>query len=743
MACPGVTRRFSLQILAAGGISAVAGAQVSGAEAAVLKMGAAPVELLVTSATPDIVRLALVPAGGDMATNDTGALADRAWPQPNARLAATDTHHVTCGNLAVTVSGDPLVVEVKRRDGSPVQRLTFENGGLRFNLGNAPVLGMGQGGPGYDRRTTLQTMVSGQGGYKLDTHGARVPVPWLIGTEGWGLFIHTPTGAFNLAGAEGRFFSDQPGYAIDLFVVGAREPAAIMTAYAEITGYAEMPPLWSLGYQQSHRTLGEPSEIVAEAKRFRDEKMPCDTMIYLSTGFCPNGWNTYNGEFTWNDKVFPDPAATINQLHDLDFKVVLHVVVEGETMTGRITDPCTAAPLPSGRKPDGKWPPNRQVSCYWPVHKPLADLGIDGWWPDQGDGYDAPSRLARNRMYFEGQQLWRPNKRVYALHRNGFAGMQRFSAFLWSGDVETRWETLTNHVPIAINTSLSGLTYWGTDIGGFVTTEEYSGELYARWFQFAAFNPLFRSHGRDWRMHTPFGWTDGNRGFPETKWKPTPEQLHDPRIEPICRQYLNLRYQLMPYLYSAVAEGHRTGMPIIRALWLHYPDDARAVARGDQYLYGPDILVAPVTEKGATARNVYLPKGRWYDFWTAKTTDGGREISRPVDLATLPLYVKAGAILPLGPVKQTTGEHSDAPVTLRLHPGADGSFTLYEDDGETFDFRNGAYSLTAFTWNDARRELTIASTHGDAMKRTYAVEVAGTDIRHTVDFNGAAVSLTV
>ena len=322
-------------------------------------------------------------------------------------------------------------------------------------------------------------MKSGQGGYELATHGSRVPVQWLVGTGGWAMFIHHPVGAFDMTGRQGRFMPFTPGFPLDLFVVAATTPAAVMTEYARLTGFPEMPPLWSLGYQQSHRTLGSPAEILTEAKEFRRRKLPCDAFIYLGTGFCPNGWNTDNGEFTWNSRAFPNPAGAIHALHADNVKVVLHVVVEGQRMTGRVTDRCVAAPLPSGRTPDGAWPPDRQVACYWPVHKPLADLGVDGWWPDQGDDFDAPSRLARNRMYFEGQQLWRPNKRVYALHRNGFPGMQRYAAFLWSGDVQARWETLARHVPIAVNTSLSGIPYWGTDIGGFVSTTELSGELYA------------------------------------------------------------------------------------------------------------------------------------------------------------------------------------------------------------------------------------------------------------------------
>ncbi len=352
-----------------------------------------------------------------------------------------------------------------------------------------------------------------------------------------------------------------------------------MGEYARLTGHPELPPLWSFGYQQSHRTLASRDEILQEAKTFREKKLPCQTLIYLGTGFCPSGWNTDNGEFTFNAKVFPDPAAMIRQLHDDHFKVVLHIVVEARTLTGTTTEPCTAAPLPSGRTPDGRWPDNRAVSCYWPVHKPLVDVGVDGWWPDQGDGLDPPSRLARNRMYWDGMRQWRPNERPFALHRNGCAGMQRYAAFLWSGDVYSTWETLKTHVPVAINTGLSGIPYWGTDIGGFVPTKEFTGELYVRWFQFGAFSPLFRAHGRTWKLRLPWGWNTGELGPDEiTNYtggaaNPDASELRNAAVEPICRKYLELRSQLMPYLYSVVREGRETGLPIVRALWLHDPSD--------------------------------------------------------------------------------------------------------------------------------------------------------------------------
>jgi alpha-glucosidase len=747
------TRRDALKGMVSTGAAALIKPPSTLVDASSITISSQPVEVTLTSVSAQTVRISVqaIQDGKALPLPDDGALCKEQWGEPIAKVRAINgSHRVKCGNLRVTLSDNPLTIRVERIAGGVVQELTLDatSSELRFHTGDGALLGLGQGGPQFDRRGSSDKMVSGQGGYKLGTHGARVPVQLLIGTAGWGMFVHHPLGSFDLSGDQGRLVAmdNDTALPLDVFVIGAKQPTAILAEYAKITGFAEMPPLWSLGYQQSYRTLGTPEEIMQEAKTFRDKNLPCDTMIYLGTGFCPNGWNTDNGEFEWNKAAFPDPQKAIDQLHEEHFKVALHVVLEGRRLTGTVNDPCTAAPLPSGRTPDHHWPPDRQVSCYWPVHKKLTDMSVDGWWPDQGDGLDAPSRLARNRMYFEGQQLYRPNKRVYALHRNAYAGMQRYASFLWSGDVLSRWETLKTHVPNAINTGLSGIPYWGTDIGGFIPTLEYTGELYARWFQFAAFCPLFRSHGRDWRLHRPWGWNTGELGYAETSgYHPDEAELHNPAIEPVCRKYLELRYRLMPYIYSAVKETTETGLPVIRALWLHYPDDPTAVTCGDQYLFGRDILVAPVVEKGATSRSLYLPHGTWYDFWTNTKHDGGKEIARDVDLSILPLYVHAGAILTTGPVKQYTGEKVDGPLTLTVYPGADGTGFLYEDDGETFDFRNGHSMRLEMQWNDTKKQLKLQLAHGSKLMRPgkmeFAVRMAGTDATKQISFDGHPLSV--
>ncbi|HUP02675.1 MAG TPA: TIM-barrel domain-containing protein [Bryobacteraceae bacterium] len=718
-----------------------------------LRLGGEDMEIRIFSVSASTVRLTVQPVRAGKLTEipDDGALARQSWGAPAATFrgqAAERTVHA--GGLRVRFTPDLLALEVQTAEGAAVQRIAIDpdGGGLTFLLGDAPLLGLGEGGPQFSRRSDNDAMRSGQGGYRLATNGARVPIPWIVGSSGWAIFVHHPSGSFDLTGAEGHFRATADASAgaatspaasapaaalpLDVFVVASREPAVIMAEYARLTGLPELPPLWSFGYQQSHRTLASREEILSEAQTFREKKLPCDTLIYLGTGFCPSGWNTNNGNFDFNRKVFPDPKAIFDQFHEDHFKVALHVAYPTgiRQMLGSVKDPCDTA-----RRAE------TQASCYWKMHEPVFALGVDGWWPDEGDALDGPSRLVRNRMYWDGCQLDRPNERPFALHRNGYPGMQRYAAFLWSGDVYSTWETLRTQIPIGLNAGLSGIPYWGTDIGGFVPTAELSAELYVRWFQFGAFCPLFRCHGQTWKLRLPWGWNMGNPGPVEVSRRdatPDESQLHDARVEPICRKYLELRYRLLPYLYSAVREGAATGMPVMRALWLHYPGDPAAVARGDQYLWGKDMLVAPVVEKGAVKRRLYLPAGVWYDFWNGQRLEGGREITRAVDLETIPLYVRAGAILPMGPVKQYVEEESAAPLSISIYPGADGRFRLYEDDGRSFRYRNGEWMGIQMEWRDAARTLTLSLANGSRMigaaRREIALKAGQTE--RSVTFDG-------
>ena len=682
---------------------------VAGTALALRGRGSAPqattsnLEIRIVPVSDHTFRLSIFADAGN-AVVDNGSLVQGDWGAPVARLRASDPRPISsdrkceCSDIF-----PPADVQHRRCSGKNIQQLAVdpETGILIFDW-DSPLFGLGEGGPQFDRRGSTDQMVSGQGGYRLATHGGRVPIPWLIGTAGWAMFIHQPFGTFDFSGPRSRFVPGPDAkWPLDIFFVSSCDPATIMAEYSRLTGSCRTAAAVEFRYQQSHRTLASREEVLSEAKTFREKKLPCDALIYLGTGFCPSGWNTQNGSFAWSSRVFPDPEKMIEQLHQDHFRVVLHAVVLADKLRGSASDAC-----PLSRFDE------EEMGCYWDTHRKDFAMGVDGWWPDEGDPMGIASRLARNRMYWEGPQIDRPNERPYALHRNGYAGMQRYGSFLWSGDVFSTWETLKTQVPIAINTSLTGIPFWGTDIGGFVPTKEFTAELYLRWFQFGAFCTLFRSHGRAWKLRLPWGWNTGDTGPTEIgnyngAALPDAGQLHNSQVEPICRKYLELRYRMLPYLYSSVRECTQTGMPVMRSLWLHYPGDPKAVSCGDEYLLGRNLLVAPIVEQGATSRRVYLPRGDWYDFWTGERMAGGREISRAVDLETLPLYVSAGSILPLGPVKQYTGEASDQPLSISIYPGADASFLLYEDDGSSFNYRKSEWMGIQMEWNEARRALTL------------------------------------
>ncbi|MGH9719551.1 MAG: TIM-barrel domain-containing protein [Bryobacteraceae bacterium] len=711
-----------------------------------LQVASRPVELSITPVTDHTVRISLAPldaSGTPAVLRDEPVLVKRTWNPPVLRLRSmAPPQKVKAGRLSLSVNADPLSIRIQGAGGRVIQdlRINQETGSVSFSLGDGPIFGLGQGGPQFDRRGQIYNSTNNHGGYRLGTHGGRMPVPWLVSASGWALFFHQPPGAIDLTSVDGRFSADgsEMRALLDLFVVSG-EPAQIMREYAVLTGFPSMPPLWALGYIQSHRTLRDFDEVMWVAKTFREKKLGCDVLIYLGTGWCPSGWNTGHDSYDFNPKVFSNPPQQIRQLRDLNFRVILHSTYPPRGLYGSVDDPSVT-------------PADEQGAVhYWSRHQPASRLGVDGWWPDAAENLSVESRLARIRMYWEGPQKDHPNQRPFALHRTGYAGMQRLGGWLWSGDVQSTWETLRNHVPIAINTSLTGVPFWGMDIGGFYPTREYKGELHVRWFQLGAFFPLFRSHGRTWYTRLPWGWGAGILGpdemeqSPEHKTAITLDDVRNPLVEPITRKYIELRYRMLPYIYSAAEEAHRTGMPMIRSLWLHYPGDPQAVARGDEFLWGRDLLVAPVVEAGATSRSLYLPRGSWYDFWNEEKVEGGRVVSRPVDLETTPLYVRAGAIVPSGPVKQYTSQKVAGALTLNVYSGADGGLELYEDDGTTFNFAKSESMRIRGRWNDRARSLTLALGDGSKMlppgERQIEIRLVPGNVRRNIVFKGQSTTI--
>ena len=656
-------------------------------------------DLILAEISPRVLRIAIASVNAWPRSEELGVVGAPV-AAPLLRKREPEAGSLAWRGYLLAVAENPLQVTVSDAEGKILQEVRFDTDStaVEFRIGDAPLFGLGEGLPRYDLRGARYGMRNGEGSAHLETAGARLPIPWLMSAGGWGIFIGQPSGFFDLTGDIGRFEPVEATSTRNVYLILGETPAEILRGYAELTGFPHLPPLWSLGYQQSHRTLASREEVMSEARTFREKKLPCDTLIYLGTGFCPSGWNTGHGSFTFNDEVFPDPKAQIGQLHEEHFKVVLHVVPPGD-FHGTIHDTGAEAQAPG------------DAVGYWQQHVPLMETGVDGWWPDEGDRLSVYARFQRNELYWDGPLSVDPARRPFALNRNGYAGLQRYG-WLWSGDIDSSWAALAAQVRNGINVGLTGIPYWGTDTGGFSPTRELTPELYVRWFQFSAFCPLFRSHGRAWKLRLPWGWDTGTPGPLEgaerlgPNWPPE-QELHDAQVEEICREYLNLRYQLLPYLYSSVAQTHATGLPLMRPLWLAYPEDQRALTCDDEYLFGDSLLVAPVLQSGARERTVYLPAGFWWDYWTNTPVVGGKESSRTVDLKTLPLYVKAGSVVPFGPVRQYATEPVDEPLTLRVYPGADGRFEFYEDDGESLRHEQGEFTRILCEWKDGERRLTL------------------------------------
>ena len=523
-----------------------------------------------------------------------------------------------------------------------------------------------------------------------------------------------------------------------------------MKDFSTITGPAVMPPKWALGYMQSHRTLEDDKQMLGIVDTFRAKQIPLDAVIYLGTGFAPRGWNTRQPSFDFNpDVVKRDPKAFLADMHARNVKVVVHMVPWDRdklpTLHGTI-------PAKAGETVDAA-----HLQSYWQQHVPLVTTGIDAFWPDEGDWFNLFERIKRHQLYYQGHLSTTPNVRPWSLQRNGYPGIAQWGGWVWSGDTETSWKTLEAQIAVGINYSLSIGPYWGSDIGGFYPNNELTGELYARWHQFAAFCGSFRSHGRTWFTRLPWGWGLSDMGPrehnntnapipPDDRRNILQSEMNNPAIEPVAKKYSELRYQLMPYTYTLAWEARDAGLPLMRAMWLHYPTDERARGLGNQFMWGRDLLVAPVFTKGATSRDVYLPKGEWYDWWTNARVSGGQSVTRQVDLATMPIYVRAGAIIPVDPVRQYTSEPVKEPTTLKVFRGADGEYTLYEDDGISQEYLQGRGSWTRMVWNERTRQLTLEpgaprGATNVVSERTFRVQLLPEGTTRDVTYAGKRVDV--
>jgi alpha-D-xyloside xylohydrolase len=373
---------------------------------------------------------------------------------------------------------------------------------------------------------------------------------------------------------------------------------------------------------------------------------------------------------------------------------------------------------------------------YWGlINDGLFKIGADAWWLDttepetegrdtnivlenkvalgSGARYVNMFPLMTTAGVYEGQRAASDQKRVFILSRSAFAGAQRNAAAVWSGDINPTWSYFKKQIPAGLNYSLSGLPYWTTDIGGFVAAnpdDPAYRELYIRWFQFGTFNPILRVHGTRTTNQNEL-WSYG------------------PEAQKILTSYDTLRYRMLPYIYSLAWKTTHEAYTPMRGLVMDFRTDERAANVGDQFMYGPAFLVNPVTDPGSATRRLYLPQAKWYDFWTGAMTVGPKVVDAPSPIEQIPLYVRAGSILPLGPEKEWATQKPEDPIELRVYRGADGDFVLYEDENDTYNYENGVYATIPFHWNDAKNTLTIDERKGQfpgmLQTRTFRVVFAG------------------
>lgn len=568
----------------------------------------------------------------------------------------------------------------------------------------------------------------------MSQDNTNISIPLLLSSSGYGIFWNNPSRSrFNNRFVHAFFISSEVADQMDYYFIYGPDFDRIISVYRELTGTVPLFGKWAYGYWQCKNRYDSQAEILQIAKRYRSEKIPLDNIV--QDWFW---WNTM-GEPVWN-KNYPDPKGMVDELHKENVHLMVSVwpffrpgspVYDDMAKKGFFIDKTKVTGFhPAGMALYDAYNPEAR-KYYWNLmDNALFKIGVDAWWLDttepETEGREE-SVLLRNKVgigsgaryadlfplmttsaVYQGQRAASDQKRVFILSRSAFAGSQRNAAAVWSGDVDPNWETFRRQIPAGLNYSMSGNPYWTTDIGGFVVAnpdDPAYRELYARWFEFGAFNPIFRAHGTRTTNQNEI-WSYGSQ------------------MQTILSRYDRLRYRLMPYIYSVAWKTTKENYTPMRALVMDFRDDPRVWNIGDQFLFGPSLLVNPVTEPGATSRHLYLPNVKWYDFWTGDALDGGRAIDTPAPIDRMPLFVRAGTILPLGsPIEyaQQPGE----PIELRIYTGADGDFTLYSDEGDNYNYEKGAYSTIPIHWNESTHILMIGERHGEyaGMSKTQTFRV--------------------
>lgn len=576
-------------------------------------------------------------------------------------------------------------------------------------------------------------------------------VPFFQSTKGYGLFWDNYSPTTFSDNKEQTTFSSEVGDGIDYYFMYGENSDGVVACMRELTGQVPMFPLWTYGYWQSRERYKSQDETVGVVRKYRELGVPLDGII--------QDWRYWGNNYLWNameflNEEFYDPQKMVNDVH----KMNAHIIISIWNSFGPHTKPYREldsinALFDFKTWPESgsfKWPPNPDYpsgvrvydaynpaarDIYWKyLNAGIFSLGMDGWWIDSSepDHFDPKPSDFDNRTYlgsfrkvrnayplmtvggvYKHQREITSDKRVFILTRSVFAGQQRYGSNIWSGDVVASWDALRKQISGGLNLSLCGVPHYNSDIGGFflwdfqnpLQNADYR-ELYARWIQFGAFCPMMRSHGADAPREI---YQFGEKGEP---------------VYDAIEKYIKLRYSLLPYIYSTswdVTENHSSMM---RALVMDFSSDKKVLNIDDQYMFGKSILVCPVTERmynqngkadfsTVKKRELYLPAGtNWIDFWTGERIKGGQTIKKESPIDIMPLYVKAGSIIPIGPDVQYAEEKEWDNLEIRIYEGADGEFTLYEDENDNYNYEKGLYSTITFNWNDGSKTLTISDREG-------------------------------
>ncbi len=574
-------------------------------------------------------------------------------------------------------------------------------------------------------------------------------------------------------------FTSEAGKQIDYYFIYGNTPDAIISGYRDITGKAKLLPKWAFGFWQSRERYKTQEELESTVIKFRQKKIGLDNIVLDWSYWKEDGWGSHEFDTT----RFPNAEGMIKKLHDsLNTRLMISVwpkFYEGIDNYNALNQ--NGYLYTQNIKDQQKdWIGKGYVSTFYDAFNPLArkmfwdqiqhnlwTKGVDAWWLDATEPdilsnasiekrkqLMEPLALGSSTEYFnvyslphaagvyEGQRSVDPDKRAFILSRSAFAGLQRYSAATWSGDISARFDELERQIPAGINFSMSGLPYWTSDIGGFFVENKYDRpdptgsaleewrELNTRWYQFGAFCPIFRSHGQ----------------YPYREIFNIAPESH-PAYKSML-YYNQLRYRLLPYIYSIASQSYHDNYTIMRGLPMDFPSDPRVKSIGDQYMFGSSLLVSPVYRQHDTNRNVYLPEGQgWYDLYSGVFKEGGQTIQAPAPYERIPVYVKEGAIIPFGPQLEYTMQQKPEHITLYVYTGKDGAFTIYEDDGVSNDYERNKYSEIPILYNEAGKTLTIGKRKGSyggmLQNRIFSIVWVTKDKAGSLDFsrkNDTAIS---